>query len=104
DIGDYEQWLIGLYPEFDYLDMYILGAAGDGRHQIAIYNQFDPCCFWGLRALEWAEAVSARVDGLTESGSFDVWIDDTHREHIISPAAMGDILAHLASTVRADGH
>lgn len=104
DIGDYEQWLLGLYPEFDYLDMYILGAAGRDRHQIAIYNQFDPCCFWGLRALEWADAVSARVDALTESGQFAVWIDDTHREHIISEAAMDDILAHLADSILAGGH
>lgn len=94
DMGDYEQWLIGIYPEFEYLDLYLLGVAGENRHQLAIYNQYDPCCFWGLRPLEWAPAVQARAQALAEVGTFGVYIDDTHREHIISEHALDLIINH----------
>jgi hypothetical protein len=29
---------------------HLLGGAGNGRHQLQILKEFDPCCFAGLRA------------------------------------------------------
>lgn len=50
DWGDYEQNVPEIYRAVNYLDMYIMGSYGDGRRQVQILNQFDPCCFYGTKS------------------------------------------------------
>jgi hypothetical protein len=91
DWGDWEQNLPGLYSRWSYLDLYILGATGEGRAQLQILNQYDPVCFAGIRSQLYGETVSRIVDGLG-AGGFEVFVDDTHARHDISVAARARIL------------
>lgn len=75
--GDWEQFQLPLV--MPYRELYALA-----EHQLAIQNEFDPCCFWGrgLETLEIGENWSAVVDS-------------THREHKISEFAMALILEDM---------
>ncbi len=97
EYGDYEQWLPGIFPELTYFELYILNVTGQHRHQLAIYNRYDPCCFWGDRAMHWARPLQDYLRSLENTGTFQLHIDDTHTEHQISPAALALIEAHLAA-------
>lgn len=92
--GDYEQWWPDLYEIADVLDLYVLGAAGKGRSQLQILNQFDNCCFMGTAYGLYVNEVQAAV-GRVGKGRFDVFLDSTHREHIVSAAALEAILRDL---------
>jgi len=91
DWGDYEQTAPEVYLIANYLELYILGSVGHGRRQVQVLNQYDPCCFSGNRWKEYKAVVSGHVHELG-LGEFDIFADTTHREHIISPAAMDRIL------------
>ena len=91
DWGDWEQNLPEMYSRWSYLDLYILGATGEGRAQLQILNQYDPVCFAGIRSQLYAETVSNIVDSLGPGG-FEVFVDDTHARHDISVAARSLIL------------
>jgi hypothetical protein len=95
DWGDWEQTTPELYRVAGYLDLYLLGAAGEGREQLQILNAYDPCCFAGDGWQTYRRAVHARVLMLGTGGAFDVWSDATHHEHAISDAALQHILAAL---------
>ena len=60
------------------------------------HTRFDACCFWGVRYLVWYDVVRERIAQLG-AGTFEVFLDDTHKQHIISPAALEVILADLES-------
>jgi hypothetical protein len=83
DIGDWEQYYPALYKIANYLDLYILGATGKNRHQRQALNKYDSCCFAGLRYQTYEKHVAKAVNDIG-SGKFDVFLDDTHREHMIS--------------------
>jgi pimeloyl-ACP methyl ester carboxylesterase len=91
---DFEQSEPTLYKRFSYLDLYLLGASGQGRRQVQVVNAYDPCCFRGRAAESYRGQVAERARRL--GGDFDVLIDDTHEEHKISKWAMERILADLA--------
>ena len=97
EFGDYEQWLPGIFPELTYFELFILNITGSQRHQLAVYNRYDPCCFWGDRALHWAGPFQNYISKLDNTGTFQVNIDDTHEEHKISAAARAVVGAHLAA-------
>jgi hypothetical protein len=88
--GDFEQTDPALYASFSYLDLYLLGAAGAGRRQLQILNEFDNCCFAGRSAETYAPALAARARTL--GGRFDLLIDSTHNQHPISAWATPRIL------------
>lgn len=92
--GDWEETVPALYQRVSYLDMYVLGGSGTGRKQLQVLNQYDPCCFEGLGWQSYRDSVNARVR-LLGDGSFDVFNDDSHREHKISEAAIARILSEL---------
>jgi len=94
DRGDYEQRLSELYRIANYLELYILGSHGPGRKQLQIFNRFDDCCFSGDRYLAYIEEVQAAVKKLGQ-GSFDVYLDESHKEHIISPETLDVIFDQL---------
>jgi hypothetical protein len=95
--GDFEQRLPALYRIANYLELYTLGGFGRGRKQLAIYNEFDPCCFSGRGYEEWRPRVQAALRRLG-SGRYDAVADTTHRLHVISPFALRVIEADLGRT------
>jgi len=79
--GDWEQRNDGLLQIADYLDLYVLGAAG-GRQVGLVYNFHDGCCFGGNAALAFRPALMGAVKRL--NGRIDVAIDDTSFGHEMS--------------------
>jgi hypothetical protein len=94
DYGDFEQTLPELYRIVDYLDLYIMGSYGKGREQVQIINQYDPCCFAGIKYRMYEAIVSEAVQKLGE-GKFWVLLDDTHRTHKISLFTLNTVLKEL---------
>jgi hypothetical protein len=96
DWGDYEQTVPEVYRTVNYLELYILGSFGRDRRQLQIINQFDKCCFAGTKWETYRNIVRKRVHELG-AGEFDLFLDTSHKEHIISETAMSLILAELES-------
>ena len=94
--GDFEQRIPGLYMIATHLELYALGASGVGRKQLATYNVYDRCCFSGTSYREWMPRVRSAVRRLGE-GEYDAVGDTTHRDHLISPFALGVIEHDLRS-------
>jgi len=95
DQGDWEQRLAGLHRTAGCLDWYVLGAWGEGRRQMQVFNRDDPCCFAGVRSLLYRDQVEAAVERLG-SGSFEVFLDDSHADHRISTVVLERIAAEIA--------
>ncbi len=89
----FEQTDPALYARISYLDLYLLGAAGRGRRQLQILNEFDPCCFAGRAALSYRDALAGRARRF--GGGFDLLIDSSHNRHQISDWAAERILEEL---------
>ena len=83
DMGDYEQTNIELYKHVNYLELYVLGAYGDGRQHVQIFNKNDSCCFSGNGHETYEFVIKDKISQLGK-GDFQVFIDDTHNEHKIS--------------------
>lgn len=96
DWGDYEQNDPDLYSTVNYLDLYILGSVGIDRKQLQVINQFDPCCFPGKKWETYKDVVRERVRRLG-SGEFDLFLDDSHKEHTVSDVTMTRILEELGT-------
>ena len=94
DWGDWEQTIPELLHNSNYLEMYILGAYGKGRKQIQIINKYDACCFAGTKWKTYYSEVSNRVKDLN-NGNWDLWLDDTHKEHKISEYILEKILNEM---------
>ena len=94
DIGDYEQTNIELYQNVNYLELYVLGAYGDGRKHIQIFNKNDPCCFSGDGNETYEFVIKDRILQLGK-GNFQIFIDDSHKEHKISENVLGIILKSI---------
>lgn len=84
-----------LISAMNYLEMFVLGASGEGRRQLQVFNRFDRCCFRNTLARLYEPAVQAAVERLGP-GSFEVVIDETHADHKISDFALAAILRDLA--------
>ena len=91
DMGDYEQTNIDLYQNVNYLELYVLGAYGDDRKHIQIFNKNDPCCFSGNGYETYELVIKDKMLQLGK-GNFQIFIDDTHDEHKISDTAREFIL------------
>ena len=83
DMGDYEQTNIELYKNVNYLELYVLGAYGDGRQHVQIFNKNDPCCFSGNGYETYEFIIKDKMSQLGK-GNFKIFTDDTHNEHKIS--------------------
>ncbi|EKV27393.1 hypothetical protein C882_1895 [Caenispirillum salinarum AK4] len=90
--GDWEQVHADIYRIASYLDLYVLGAAGQGRRQIQILNQYDSCCFRGIGARGYASAVAEATAAL--GGRYELVILPEH-DHRIAPEAFDIILEDL---------
>ena len=96
DWGDYEQIEPTIYQTVNYLELYILGSFGPDRKQLQVVNQYDSCCFAGLKWETYRDVIRKRVQNLG-SGEFDVFMDTTHAEHKISTTAQDRMLEALLS-------
>jgi hypothetical protein len=67
-----------------------MGAFGKGRFQLQVLNQYDSCCFDGTGFKTYVDLVRKRVHQL-EKGRYDVFLDNSHREHKISERAIKEI-------------
>jgi hypothetical protein len=95
DMGDYEQTNIELYKHVNYLELYVLGAYGDGRQHVQIFNKNDSCCFSGSGYETYEFVVKDKISQLGK-GNFQVFIDDTHNEHKISDFTIEQIFKNLS--------
>ena len=77
------------------LDLYILGASGDGRAQMHLFNRFDRCCFRNLKGRQYEPAVQDAVQTLGLGGDFGVSIDETHARHTISDWGVARVMDFL---------
>ena len=91
DMGDYEQTNIDLYQNVNYLELYVLGAYGDDRKHIQIFNKNDPCCYSGNGYETYELVIKDKISQLGK-GNFQIFIDDTHDKHKISDTAREFIL------------
>lgn len=96
--GDEEQWNQPLYKIAGYLDLYALGALGEKRAQLQVINEFDSCCFWGRRHETYRSALRAAVSAIGP-GSWDVALDSTHGDHMVSPYVLSDVVIPLLLTI-----
>jgi hypothetical protein len=111
-MGDTEQHHSLLYGEEDrngdgvpetaagvssWLEIFALGTVGETqpRKQIQVLNLYDSCCFSGEIYRTYAQFLTEKVQTLA-AGSWAVFIDQSHREHLISREALETVVApHL---------
>jgi len=94
NLGDYEQITPDLYRIAEYLDLYVMAAYGDHRKHMQIFNKYDPCCFGGLVSKTYENEVKSKISSLNE-GNFEIFIDESHREHKISDISLNYIYNDL---------
>ncbi len=94
EIGDYEQTLPEFYRIANYLELYIMSSYGEDRKLVQMFNKYDPCCFSGTRHLLYENNIKDSLAKLG-SGNFYTYLDETHKEHKISDAALQVILDHM---------
>lgn len=96
DWGDFEQTVPEVYNTVNYLELYILGSYGSHRKQLQVINQYDTCCFGGTKWTTYTDIVKKRVRKLG-SGEFNLFMDSSHKGHLISEVTMNRILDELRS-------
>ncbi|MHC4359169.1 MAG: hypothetical protein ACYSTQ_10275 [Planctomycetota bacterium] len=96
DFGDYEQNWPPLYRIANYLDLYILASYGAERTHLQVLNKYDSCCHGGVGYRTYEKEVKRIVERLGV-GRFEIYLDDSHREHKISGNALRVILDDLKS-------
>jgi len=91
NFGDHEQTLPELYRIANYLDLYVMASFGENRNFIQIFNKYDPCCFSGDYYTTYEKFIQSRVSELN-SGQFEIFLDDSHENHIISDKSIEFII------------
>lgn len=93
DGGDYEQHDANFQKHFNSFQLHALSATA-GRKQVVIYNEFDACCYAGRAGLMFIPPIQKRLAQL-QQGQLHLYIDNTHNQHQISPAAQQLIMQEL---------
>ncbi len=94
DWGDYEQSLPELYRIANFLELYMMGSNGEGRKQFQILNQYDACCFGGIKHRTYEKILKNRIKEVGNS-DYDIFLDSSHKEHKISEQALIVVLNDL---------
>ena len=94
NIGDYEQLDPNLYETANFLELYIMSSYGQNREFVQVFNKYDPCCFSGTLFHVYENNVKDILHKLN-SGTFDIILDDTHKEHKISESTHQLILEKI---------
>jgi hypothetical protein len=95
NVGDFEQRYLELYRIANYLELYVLGAYGENRQQVQILNRYDPIFHFSGEKYKFYETIIADIVYELGKGSFSVFSDDTHHEHLISEYALHFIHTEL---------
>ena len=95
NFGDYEQQHSELYEVANYLDLYVIASYGSERKFVQIFNKFDPCCFDGDSFSSYEHEIEKIIADLGK-GHFQIYLDDTHNEHIISNHALKIIINEIS--------
>jgi hypothetical protein len=82
-VGDWEQHTGVPELDYDYLDLYVLGAVGTDRHKANLYIVNDSCCFGGYNANHFAPTVAAAVTAIG-TGTHSVAFDTSVSSHTVS--------------------
>ena len=94
NFGDYEQHNMELYNIANYLDLYVMASLGPDRKFVQIFNMYDPCCFDGTSFEEYEEEITKIIEK-SDNGYFKIYLDDTHKQHIISEYALEIIINEI---------
>ena len=94
DWGDYEQSLPELYRIANYPELYMMGSNGAGRKQFQILNQYDACCFGGVKYRSYEHILKSRIKKVGNS-DYDIYLDSSHKEHKISEQALNVVMDDL---------
>lgn len=116
--GDAEQEYAPLFHEEDtnedgildraagvasWMEIFALGGitpdAERPREQVQVLNFFDSCCFSGSVYLSYEDEVARRVKTISGS-AWQVYVDRSHHDHMISPEVIEDVLRPLAKEGR----
>lgn len=95
--GDYEQGLFSLYSIANYLELYTMASYEKDRKQLQIFNRYESGTFSGVRYKAYEDIIKKillNIDG----GSFNVFLDESHKEHKISKLGLETILNDLDTT------
>lgn len=95
-IGDYETELPDLIRVANELEVYVMSSYGENRKLMQIYNKYDSCCWDGEYFKTYANVVKNKIKNLGK-GSYEVYLDDTHRRHQISNHALNVILESMSN-------
>lgn len=92
-LGDYEQYLPDFYKIANYEELYMMGAFGEQRKLVLIYNEFDPCCFSGQNydKFPFGAIIKSKLAEMENGEHFDVIIDNTNTKHTISDTMLSQI-------------
>lgn len=94
-LGDFEQIHPELLRTANYLEMYVMGASGEGRRQLQVINQFDRNVpFHGVKHETYVPAVREAVDRLGP-GSFNVFLDASPGAHDIHDETLRKLVEEL---------
>ncbi len=96
NLGDYEQTIPDFYRIANYLDLYILDSYGKDRKFVQIFNKYDPCCFGGNVSKTYEFEIKETIQGLGK-GTFEIFIDESHKEHKISENSLEFIYKSINS-------
>jgi len=92
---EYERDLPELYRIANYLELFILSSYGEEREQFKILNKYDSCCYYGISYQVFENKIKEKMIQLQDENSFKIYLDDSHRGHMISTKVMGLILENL---------
>lgn len=85
-----------------WLEMYMLGglpgSRGSERRQIQVINLYDSCCFSGFVHTTYADAIEKRCR--EQGGRWTKFVDETHRDHLISDHVIDQVLIPAARSLR----
>ena len=103
-LREYRNWSTWqeTYPKMlaaaNYLDMYVMASAGQGRRQMQVLNQFDDCCYSGKDWQTYADAVSAAAGPL--GAGWEIYVDSSHADHRFSMLAVDRVLEDIRTHPR----
>jgi pimeloyl-ACP methyl ester carboxylesterase len=98
DMGDFEQIWPDLIRTANYPEMYVMGAAGEGRRQLQVINQFDISVpFRGVKHRAYEEAVVNVVKRMG-AGSFEVFLDTSPGAHAFHEEGLARILGEITGS------
>lgn len=88
DRGDAEQTETSLYRIAGYLDLYALGALGEQRAQLHVYNFVDSCCFSGWKVSQYATNLWGALGAVSVPSNWSVYLDSSVYGHLITSVAI----------------